>query len=263
MTAKKPPRPDPRKPHRDSVDGGESQNDVSPKPSRWRVFLESSGGTALITVLIGGIMGTIITALVQVYQKDREFQNAWMKTRGEQALAAYNDYLTKEQETVKNAYELIGHSISASDDLIDVTTPDWNPSAVEHIDQQRSDMIDNYNKIDVRWRTERETVGLLMTYFHHGQRDVASSWHEVQDSVTGYMDCASRRYIKSLTTNTYWSKDTEPHCKLERETLRTRLTELGRRIDEGRRFVWEGWDTLACQKGLLSSQTCEELARLK
>jgi hypothetical protein len=220
----------------------------------WQIFLSSSGGTALITVLLGGIVGTAITAVVQNFQKDREFQTAWMKTRGEQALSAYNDYLSKEQEIVKQSFELIGDTVSASDDLINVTTPEWDPKKVPGIDEQRHELIDNYNKKEVAWRTNHETLGLLMSYYHHGQKEVTDSWNKTQDSVTAYMDCASSRYLESLRKKESWSKDDA--CVDQRKDLRIHLRELNENIDKGRRFVWQGWDSLACQKGLLDEKTC-------
>ena len=42
----------------------------NPKPA-WQRFLETTGGAALITVLIGGIMGSIITGLIQQGSKQR------------------------------------------------------------------------------------------------------------------------------------------------------------------------------------------------
>ncbi len=44
----------------------------------WQRFLESSGGTALVTVLLGGLLGQLITSSVQVKQQEREFQQAWI-----------------------------------------------------------------------------------------------------------------------------------------------------------------------------------------
>src|ERR1044071_8086338 len=67
---------------------------------RWQRFLESSGGTAIVTTLIGGIFGAIISGIIQDGTREREFEQSWLKARGDQALVAYKEYLDKEQEVV-------------------------------------------------------------------------------------------------------------------------------------------------------------------
>src|SRR5437764_6648982 len=62
----------------------------------WQRFLETTGGAAVITVLIGGIFGQIISSSIQSSLKEREFQQAWLKERGDQALVANKEYLEKE-----------------------------------------------------------------------------------------------------------------------------------------------------------------------
>src|SRR5258706_12053412 len=63
------------------------------KKPRWQVVLESGGGAALITVLIGGIAAQVINLTAQRAATRREFNNAWVKARGDQALNAYKDYV--------------------------------------------------------------------------------------------------------------------------------------------------------------------------
>src|SRR6266480_3308905 len=72
---------------------------ASSKSPWWKSLLQPSVLTALITVLIGGIMGNIIAATIQAGAKEREFQQTWMKARGDQALLAYKEYTDQEQET--------------------------------------------------------------------------------------------------------------------------------------------------------------------
>ena len=118
---------------------------------------------ALITVLLGGILGQMITYSVQRSSKDREFQQAWLKARGDQALVTFNEYLSQQRETVKRVYELNGNSISASYDLIMLTGPEFALGSYEGIEQQRASVRKRYNTVDQEWRVEREKVGLLMS----------------------------------------------------------------------------------------------------
>src|SRR6185503_4847747 len=71
----------------------------------WQRFLETTGGTALITVLIGGIMGSIITGMIQISAKNREAQQARLTARNSQAQVSYKEYLDKELEIVNRAFD--------------------------------------------------------------------------------------------------------------------------------------------------------------
>jgi hypothetical protein len=226
----------------------------------WQVFLTSTGGTAIITVIIGGLIGTGITAIVQSYQKDREFQAAWMKTRGDQALTSYGDYLSKEQETMTRAFKLIGETISAADDMIEISTPDWNPAEHPQVTALRKKLVEDHNVVDKNWRGTSDELGLLVSYYHYGQANVTRSWYRTQDAVNAYKVCAGDRYKRTQSPdNQFLSKDGA--CQTQRENLRIALTDLNENIDKGRRFVWQGWDSLACQKGLLDKVTCASILK--
>lgn len=205
---------------------------------RWQRFLETSGGTALITVLLGGFVGQVITWSIQTSLKDREFQEAWMKARGDQALVNYKEFMTQETEVMKSTYELIGNCISASEDLIILTSPEFAPETFTGATKQRTSLREKYNTIDGRWRSEREKIGLLMGYYHPNQPKVAAAWYNVQNSVSTYMDCAQRWYLEHLKPI-----QTGEACKKEQENLRNGLKEFNTNLEQARQYAWEGWDS--------------------
>jgi len=205
----------------------------------WQTMLESTGGTALITVIIGGLVGAIITGMIQSGAKDREFEQAWIKARGDQALIAYKDYLEQQRDTVKRAYELVGNCISASDDLIDLTGPDFDPTQYSGLEKQRVTLRQNYNNCDRQWRGQRDMFGLLVTYYHHGEPRVIDSWELTKDSVSKFMDCATEWYLSHNDK----PSDTSGACKTERESLQKNLVGFGKAVDEARHFAWEGWES--------------------
>src|SRR5690349_10299963 len=90
-----------------------------PQPSTERTlratFREPSVVATLITVLIGGIAATLITGIIQWRAGVREFDQAWLKSRGDQALVSYKEYLDQEQALMRRTYGSIGACISASD----------------------------------------------------------------------------------------------------------------------------------------------------
>jgi hypothetical protein len=196
-----------------------------------------------VTVVIGGMFGQWITASIQDGQKEREFQQAWLKTRGDQALAAHKDYLDKEHEVVAHAFDLIGNCVTAARDLIDLTGPEFAPGNVsqrsqEDVRTQALDMIDNYNKAEQQWGVESRKLNLLVEYYHPGQPDVHKAWREASESVTAYMKCAQqwfKEHRKPL--------DPKGACQTEMKELDGRLVVLSASLAAVRQYPWEGWDS--------------------
>ncbi|HEY0003358.1 MAG TPA: hypothetical protein VGB17_01010 [Pyrinomonadaceae bacterium] len=200
----------------------------TPKPL-WQKILETSGGAALITVLIGGILGQLINLSIQSSLKDREHRQSMLKARNDQALAAYNKFLEQGSETVKHAYGLIGNCLSASDDLISITKPEFNMTdlAQEQLKvqtAQKTDVRKKYNETFIKWREEREQLGLLMKYYHHNEAAVTSAWLRVQESTTNYMNCASDRHQQRFDSNV--PEDKLPSCEDKKNAIRSALDEL-------------------------------------
>ena len=209
----------------------------------WRWFFESNFAVALVTVVIGGIFGECITSSIQDGQKEREFQQAWLKTRGDQALAAHKDYLDKEHEVVAHAFELIGNCVTAARDLIDLTSPKFAPANIskrsqEDVRKQALEMIDNYNKADEQWGVESRKLNLLIEYYHPGQTQVHEAWREASESVSAYMKCAERWFDAHRQP-----VNPEGACRAEGESLDVRLLALSASLAAVRRYPWEGWDS--------------------
>jgi hypothetical protein len=209
----------------------------------WLRFLESSGGTALITVVLGGIVGSAITALVQSGLKEREFQQAWLKARGDQALAAYQQYAESELKTVEKSYDLIGRMLAAAENLISLTEPRFDLAAFAGEDQvrvreQRLALRREYNEADATWRRNREVLGLLMAYYHPGGPQVRAAWRSVQDAVDGYAACALAWYTAHREPS-----DSQGACRTEQQRVQQALDGLNGAIESARQYPWEGWES--------------------
>lgn len=159
----------------------------APHPA-WQRFLESAGGAALVTVLFGSVAAGVINSLVQEKLKERE-----------QALASYQDELKQRQDIGTRVAELVGTSMGAAEDLIFLTSEDFNPD--RFAGEQRKKTIDQrtkirevYNTTDTQWRVEREKLALLIAFHTHGQLGVTEAWLAAQQSVTAYKDCAENWY---------------------------------------------------------------------
>lgn len=228
-----------------------SENGKSTKPGWLRFFLQSTGGTAFITVFIGGICGALIAAIIQTGQKDREFQQSWLKGRGDQALVAYKDYLDKQQDIVKRVYERIGTSISASDDLITLTRPqfavtNFQGDEKERVRKFRVEIRDKYNASNREWRNEQETLGLLMNYYNPKQNTVLAAWKDVSEKVEGYANCALQWLEKHPI-----SDESATPCKQEKDAFSLSLDGLTKALEATRTYAWQGWENPGALKSAL------------
>lgn len=160
-----------------------------PDKPKWQRFLETSGGTALITVLIGGALGQLISWSFQQNQKDREFQQKWMEARGAQALVSYKEYLDQEQKLMQRTYELIGNCVAATGHLEDIMRPGFSA-------KQREEYENAFNAASKEWDGESKKLQLLISYYHKGQKDILERWDELSDAVATYKGCTAEKYYE-------------------------------------------------------------------
>lgn len=205
----------------------------------WQKILESTGGTAIITVVIGGILGQMISCSIQKDLKEREFQQGQQQAANAQALIAYKEYIEQEKDTVKHAYELVGKGITSSEDLISLTSEQFSVDKFtgkdeDTIKNQRKLVREQYNTVDKMWRSEGIQLGLLMSYYHNGSPEVLTSWQNVQTSMTNYMTCAENWY----TSNTSLTNPNDA-CNNERNKLNQDLKEMTTTLESARRYLWK------------------------
>ena len=158
-----------------------------PNPA-WQRFLESAGGAALVTVVFGSIAAGIINSLVQEKLKEREL-----------ALASYEAELKQQQDIATRIVDLVGTSVGAAEDLITLTTQDFDPSGFsgderKKIINQRTQIRQTYNSTDTQWRVDREKLALLIGLHSYGQSGITEAWGDAQQAVTAYKDCAEDWY---------------------------------------------------------------------
>ena len=199
-----------------------------------------------MTVLVGGILGSLINSWVQDQLKTRETNLAVVKARGDQALVAYKEHLEQEQGIVKHAYELIGNCIAASEDLLVITGSNFDdenidPSSTKETRDQKMAVRQKYNALDQKWRSEREILGYMMSYYHQSQSNVVDAWAGVENAVSAYMTCAEDKYGKySLATPT--RENILAACQIEKEKIREQLVKLTSSLESTRRYAWKGYE---------------------
>jgi hypothetical protein len=217
------------------------------KPSSkpwWLRMLETPGGAALITVLIGGLLGGWISSIIQSGAKDREFQQAWLKARGDQAMLAYKDFVEKRSNLITELYGRVGSSVSASDDLINLSRkdftalPELEPEVKTARKEYQKSIDDRFEQVEADWRKDRDRLGLLIDFYHPDQKPLVEAWGTVTESLTGYMRCAKKWREGHVGDE----ENLDKACTTERSVLTTSLRAFSEEISKKRTYLWQGWD---------------------
>jgi hypothetical protein len=228
----------------------------TPEKPRWQRFLESAGGTAVISVFIAGIATQIITCTVQTSLKERDTEQAYIKARGEQALVSYKDYLDQERQAVQQAYAQIGSCLSAGHRVIEQTGPQWQPKPGFTFKPQQDEIKRNFNEVNTQWRSGAIGLGAMMSYYHPDGPDVLPSWRCVQTAMTEYMDCAEGWGIKYSEPNPgATTEQVKIACVPHLTRVNESLDRLSTALETSRHYPWEGWDSLAELKKALNSNS--------
>jgi hypothetical protein len=216
------------------------------KPSSkpwWLRMLETPGGAALITVLIGGLLGGWISSLIQSGAKEREFQQAWLKARGDQAMLAYKDFVEKRSNLINEVFGRVGSSVSASEDLINLSlrdftvNPKFEPEVKTALHKYKNSVVDRFELVESDWRKDRDRLGLLIDFYHPDQKPLVDAWGTVTESLTGYMRCAKKWQAEQRDL-----ENTDNACTTERAHLTTSLQTFSAEIGKKRAYLWQGWD---------------------
>jgi hypothetical protein len=202
-----------------------------PKP-KWQAFLESTGGTALITVVLGTFGGAVITNLIQTANQKQQTRQL-----------SLSEYLKGEHDTVQKVFDIVGQAIAVSDNLNTITTNGFNPGNFEKGEQanlviQQKELIrDQFNKLDEQWRATRETLTLNMRYYHGNDPTLSSVWDDTSNKLTGYMNCQQAWYIKQLGSFVDNSV-ADKACNSEKKSLDGSLQALSEALAKNRLYEW-------------------------
>lgn len=209
-----------------------------PKPdeaskSKLIQFFESASGAALVTALVGGILVQLIAFSIQRGIKEREFQQAWMK------------------DVVRNAYTLVGRSVGASEDLMLLTTEDFDPNTYPEgkdrdlVEKQRFLLKEQYNDADREWRKQQEALALLIGFYHRDDpKPVMDAWQEQGKAVSDFMDCARQFHLRNRVLPPKQREDPSKFCLAQKDTVRAKTVLLTEMMSRSRPVLarwWEFW----------------------
>ena len=186
----------------DTIRGGKDR--PASKPA-WQRFLESAGGVALITVLLGGIAGGVITAQLEARQKERELAVERERAEEERKGVSHRQLLAARLTVVREAMDLVGRVLAAGEDLIVLTGPEWRLDAAggevarESTRRTKEELRVGWNSADAEWRARRHAVWLLLAAYTSEDRDVVTAWRVAEEGIDLFLRCARRYYVEHAT----------------------------------------------------------------
>jgi len=225
-----------------------SSNEAKPKKSWWQYFVEPMVLTSLITVTVGGLFGGLITSIYQEKMKQREAQQASIRSRSDLSLIWYKEHLIQEQEVLKRTYGLLGNCVSASERLISQTGPAFRENFTgankDLVDRQQSTIKRNFNETKAKWYSERLELSLLISYYYppktDGDVDVLTSWSKVDESVVSYLNCAEEwNNNHQSPDNVTTEDDIRSACKPFYNRLASDIAALTKQLEAARQYPWK------------------------
>jgi hypothetical protein len=169
---------------------------TEPKP-RWLQLFESSGFVALITVLLGGIVGGYITFTLQDKAKERDQLAAARQLQHDRELAAFNDHLDRERKIVDEFLTVLGRLVDTSAGLVHLSREEWaedhKPAAeAQRLAKGKHDIVQRYNEATAVWDANRLRLGMLLQLEHDNDSALSQAYRDTCDKAEGYAVCADR-----------------------------------------------------------------------
>jgi hypothetical protein len=215
------------------------------KPERsgfWH-FLESTGGAALITAVIVGLAGSLITYVFQTQTTEREFQQSWLKARGDQAMVAYKNFVESREVMINRVFNLVGSVSTASEEYLNLSK---SSNAVANYEGQkkveaskyRDSLKEKFESNKTSWRAERDQLGFLIGYYYPKQPEISTAWHALRDAVTTNMTC-----VETWQKDNPIEDDTDKACPTERSEVTNKVLAFTNALEARRTYAWEGWES--------------------
>ncbi len=153
----------------------------SPWPELWKAIAPT-----VTTVLLGTILGGYLADRIQETNR-----------RNEARSAAQQANLAAEQKTVDEAFTVVGKTVAASQDVIDIVGEGFDEKAAglspeerKALAAQKNSIWQTYNSAIATWRLERDRMGMLLAIRHENPAAINGAWQNVVNAVDGFSECA-------------------------------------------------------------------------
>lgn len=196
----------------------------------WRQILESKFAITLVSVVLGGILGKIIVSSYQERAKEAAVE-----------VAEYRQFITRQQDVVQKTCDLLGEAVADSQVLLSLTQPmfeekDIQPADRDDVRKQKKLLLEQHQKLSLKWDAEKFKTGLLLQYYHFDHPAVVSHWASSRDSVEQLLQCSVRVYGTFLKGGGSVKPDS---CQNEKKKTQADLDSLAEAVGKAREFTWQ------------------------
>jgi len=162
-------------------------------PSRLRIFLESAGGAAIITVIIGAIATHLITNSFQLRQAERDFANRVIESFSANKVALLNKAIEDRSLTLNDSLKAVGNVISKAESRIDIDGPAFAvrvDDAAETVNKaQKIEIRREFNSAWENWDTRKISLEVSIGLFVDDES--SESWRVLAHNVDEFIQCAN------------------------------------------------------------------------
>jgi hypothetical protein len=216
--------------------------------SRPLASLRTTVAVALVNLLLGTLVGGAVTAHFAEEHSDRELQRTWLQERSKHQMSVRKSFLDEQQATVGSLYPLIGRLRIASNDLIDITSPEYEERNFTPGEEQRGmrkvkiDRRNSFNDADDEWEHSRYLYDFALTSYQPDGGKMHLAWSETRDAATNLSRCASDWYYQIFDHKVKYTADMPEPCADENDTLDKKWQELSRTLRDARQKAWGDWE---------------------
>ena len=175
-----------------------SSHESKPK---WLQLFESAGFVAIVTVVLGGLVGSWVTSRFQEKSKDREQQVARRQLEHDRNLAAFNEHLDRERKIVDEMLAKVGALADTARGLSHLSRAEWSgkdkPATEQaRLAQERHKIVERYNQATAAWDADRLRLGIMLELEHDNDPVLLDAWRNTGIKVEAYSVCCDRWRMK-------------------------------------------------------------------
>ncbi len=195
------------------LEKSQEQKPTPPAPAKpaWQRFLESNGGAAFVTVLIGGVFGTLLSNNFQNRQQERE-----------QKMKLYTLSLNEQSKVSSSSMELLGETVHAASSLAE-TRGDafvFDPSdavAYKAVSDQIKEIKLKFNAASELWSKKGLSQGFILGLNSSNHLLIEQKWRTIAKKVDEFLE-----YVHNMEMGEYNKKEVDQYI-LEISNLTSNL----------------------------------------
>jgi hypothetical protein len=177
--------------------GAARKREESDEKPIWLQLFNSAGFAALVTVLLGGLAGGIITYKLQEYAKARESQAAQIRLDHDRELTAFAQHLDRERKVVEEMFSKLGKFVDASRDLTTLSRKEFceecgSSRLPKRVITEKEDVVKKYNDATIDWNSNRLRLSMLLQLEHNNDGALLEAWNQTSNAAEAYAECADR-----------------------------------------------------------------------